>query len=74
VTQISADRLIDQATREPYFRARLRIAAELPSGVKPEQLYPGTPVEVFINTGNRTFFEYLARPMFDSFARAFTER
>ncbi|QKC82401.1 HlyD family type I secretion periplasmic adaptor subunit [Mesorhizobium sp. NZP2077] len=74
VTQISADRLIDQATHEPYFRARLRIAAELPSGVKLEQLYPGTPVEAFINTGDRTFFEYLARPMLDSFARAFTER
>ena len=74
VTQISADRLIDQATHEPYFRAKLKIAADLPSGVKPEQLYPGTPVEAFINTGDRTFFEYLARPMLDSFARAFTER
>jgi HlyD family secretion protein len=42
--------------------------------VQPEQLYPGTPVEAFINTGDRTFFEYLARPMLDSFARAFTER
>ncbi|TIS02638.1 MAG: HlyD family type I secretion periplasmic adaptor subunit, partial [Mesorhizobium sp.] len=46
----------------------------LPPGVKPEQLYPGTPVEAFINTGDRTFFEYLARPMVDSFARAFAER
>ncbi|ESY64839.1 hemolysin D [Mesorhizobium sp. LNHC232B00] len=74
VTQISADRLIDQATHEPYFRARLKIAAALPSGVKPEQLYPGTQVEAFINTGDRTFLEYLARPMLDSFARAFAER
>ncbi|RWX62713.1 HlyD family type I secretion periplasmic adaptor subunit [Mesorhizobium sp. M4B.F.Ca.ET.089.01.1.1] len=74
VTQISADRLIDQATHEPYFRARLKIADQLPPGVKAEQLYPGTPVEAFINTGDRTFFEYLARPMLDSFARAFTER
>lgn len=74
VTQISADRLIDEATHQPYFRARLKIAADLPPGVQPEQLYPGTPVEAFINTGDRTFFEYLARPMLDSFARAFTER
>ncbi|WP_214475666.1 HlyD family type I secretion periplasmic adaptor subunit [Mesorhizobium sp. dw_380] len=74
VTQISADRLIDEATHEPYFRARLKITADLPPGVKPEQLYPGTPVEAFISTGDRTFFEYLARPMIDSFARAFTER
>ncbi len=74
VTQISADRLVDQATREPYFRARLKIADTLPPGVKAEQLYPGTPVEAFISTGDRTFFEYLARPLMDSFARAFTER
>lgn len=74
VTQISADRLVDQTTHEPYFRARLKIADRLPAGVKAEQLYPGTPVEAFISTGERTFFDYLARPMLDSFARAFTER
>ncbi|TPL92672.1 HlyD family type I secretion periplasmic adaptor subunit [Mesorhizobium sp. B2-3-12] len=74
VTQISADRLTDPATREPYFRAKLTIAADLPPGVRREQLYPGTPVEAFISTGDRTFFAYLARPMLDSFARAFAEQ
>ncbi|MEI9406974.1 HlyD family type I secretion periplasmic adaptor subunit [Mesorhizobium argentiipisi] len=74
VSEISADRLIDQATHEPYFRARLKITDALPPGVKADQLYPGTPVDAFISTGNRTFFEYLVRPMLDSFARAFRER
>ncbi|MER9582131.1 HlyD family type I secretion periplasmic adaptor subunit [Mesorhizobium sp. M0276] len=74
VTQVSADRLIDQVTHEAYFRAKLKIASALPPGVKAEQLYPGMPVEAFISTGDRSFFEYLARPMRDSFARAFTER
>lgn len=74
VSEISADRLIDESTHEPYFRARLKIADALPPGVKPEQLYPGTPVEAFISTGDRTFLEYLTRPMLDSFARAFAER
>ncbi|WP_245263517.1 HlyD family type I secretion periplasmic adaptor subunit [Mesorhizobium sp. LNJC374B00] len=74
VTQISADRLIDETTHEAYFRARLKITDTLPQGVKAEQLYPGTPVEAFISTGDRTFLEYLARPMLDSFARAFRER
>lgn len=74
VTQVSADRLIDQVTHEAYFRAKLKIATALPPGVKAEQLYPGMPVEAFISTGDRSFFEYLARPMRDSFARAFTER
>ncbi|WP_027165780.1 HlyD family type I secretion periplasmic adaptor subunit [Mesorhizobium sp. WSM3224] len=74
VSEISADRLIDEATHEPYFRARLKIANALPPGVKAEQLYPGTPVDAFISTDDRTFFEYLVRPMMDSFARAFRER
>ncbi|CDX40537.1 Type I secretion membrane fusion protein, HlyD family [Mesorhizobium sp. SOD10] len=74
VSEISADRLIDEATHEPYFRAKLKITDALPAGVKAEQLYPGTPVDAFINTGDRTFFEYLVRPMMDSFARAFRER
>ncbi|RVD56149.1 HlyD family type I secretion periplasmic adaptor subunit [Mesorhizobium sp. M2D.F.Ca.ET.185.01.1.1] len=74
VSEISADRLIDEATHEPYFRARLKIADPLPASVKAEQLYPGTPVDAFISTGDRTFFEYLVRPMMDSFARAFRER
>ncbi|CAN7759752.1 HlyD family type I secretion periplasmic adaptor subunit [Mesorhizobium sp. LjNodule214] len=74
VMQMSADRLVDQTTHEPYFRAKLKIADTLPPGVKADQLYPGTPVEAFISTGDRTFFEYLARPMMDSFSRAFAER
>jgi len=74
VSEISADRLIDEATHEPYFRAKLKIADALPAGVKAAQLYPGTPVDAFISTGNRTFFEYLVRPMMDSFAKAFRER
>jgi HlyD family type I secretion membrane fusion protein len=73
VTQVSADRLIDKVTHDPYFRAKLKIIDDLPPSVKPEQLYPGMPTEVFINTGDRTFFEYLVRPILDSFARAFAE-
>lgn len=34
---------------------------------------PGMPAEVFIKTGERTFFEYMMRPVLDSFNRAFRE-
>jgi HlyD family secretion protein len=34
---------------------------------------PGMPADVFIKTGERTFFDYIMRPVFDSFARAFRE-
>jgi HlyD family type I secretion membrane fusion protein len=35
---------------------------------------PGMPADVFIETGQRTFFTYLMRPVVDSFSRAFRER
>jgi HlyD family secretion protein len=35
---------------------------------------PGMPADVFIETGQRTFFNYLIRPVLDSFARAFREQ
>jgi HlyD family type I secretion membrane fusion protein len=73
VTFISPDRLIDEATRQPYYSVRLRITDKLPDGIKSEQIYPGTPVEAFISTGARTFFEYLYKPIQDSFSRAFRE-
>lgn len=73
VVHISADRLIDEATREPYYLTRLEMSDDLPEPVTLDQLYPGMPVEALISTGERTFFEYLAKPILDSVSRAFTE-
>lgn len=73
VTYLSADRLIDTATDHPYYTARLRIDEDLPPQIGSDQIYPGMPVETYINTGSRTFFAYLMRPLTDSFSRAFRE-
>ena len=35
---------------------------------------PGMPAEVYIQTAERTFFQYLVRPIHDSMVRAFRER
>jgi HlyD family secretion protein len=35
---------------------------------------PGMPADVYVKTGERTFFEYLIRPVADSFSRAFREQ
>jgi HlyD family type I secretion membrane fusion protein len=35
---------------------------------------PGMPADVYIKTGQRTFFSYMMRPVLDSFSRAFRER
>lgn len=74
VIHISADRIVDEATMEPYYRARIRITDALPPNVERTQLYPGMPVEAFIKTGERTFVQYLSKPILDSFSRAFAER
>lgn len=73
VTHISADNLLDEATQQTYYLARIRINDDLPLQVSVDQLYPGMPVEAYISTGDRTFFEYLAKPVVDSFSRAFVE-
>ena len=36
-------------------------------------LLPGMPAEVLINTGDRTFFEYLMQPLSNIFARSLIE-
>ena len=73
VTYISADRLIDPNTRAPYYVARLKLEEELPATLTREKIHPGMPVDAFIATGERTFFEYLLRPVLDSFSKAFRE-
>lgn len=74
VTYVSPDRLVDPRTEQPYYLARLRITDNLPPSIDRSQIYPGMPVETFIRTGERTFLEYLLKPIEDSFNRAFRER
>ncbi|MGI9352034.1 MAG: HlyD family type I secretion periplasmic adaptor subunit [Rhizobiaceae bacterium] len=73
IEYISADRLIDEATQEPYFDARLKLTDELPENFDPAKIYPGMPVDTLITTGERTFVEYLVKPVTDSFSKAFRE-
>ena len=52
---------------------RVRLDAGNVSALKDFRPVPGMPVEAFIETGERTFFDYLMRPLVDSMARAFRE-
>ena len=79
VIYVSADALPDEkasaAGRDErrLYRARQaqRRRGAGRSGFQPT---PGMPAEVHIKTTDRTFFEYLTRPIHDSMARAFRER
>lgn len=75
LVSVSADRLMDEKEKTPFYLARVEI---IPSGLKELagqqlSLVPGMPSEVLINTGDRTFFRYLTDPIRDVFARSFNE-
>jgi HlyD family type I secretion membrane fusion protein len=75
VTYVSADTLDGSGTRADGsgYLVRIMLDREQVSGLDGFRPVPGMPVEAFISTGERTFFDYLMRPVLDSMARAFRE-
>ena len=87
VTYLSADALVaqcrppqsqpkgaqDNAQRD-FYVVRVRLDAEdARKRIDSFRPTPGMPADVYIKTGERTFFEYIMRPVLDSFSRAFRE-
>lgn len=68
---VSADRLVDRENQRAYYLARVRMDAKDISGLK---LYPGMPVEVFVEAGERTMIEYLMGPISDVIAHSWREQ
>jgi HlyD family type I secretion membrane fusion protein len=74
VREVSADRLTDERTGEPYFAAQVAVdPAELAALDGEVALLSGMPAEVMILTGERTFLDYLLRPLYDAVRKAFRE-
>ena len=73
VIQLSADRLVDQKSGQPFYLARVELTADSRQELGKLQLLPGMPAEVLINTGERTLFQYLAQPAANAMARSFIE-
>lgn len=71
--RISADALMDETTRTPYYRAEVSIPTEQLDKLGGLALVPGMPVEVYIQTGERSPMAYLMKPLTDYFNRAFRE-
>ncbi len=74
VVQISADRLMDQKTGQPYYVALVRIDKDQLAKLPNIQLYPGMPATVMIPTEERTAFDYLVGPLVQSFNHSFRQR
>lgn len=75
VIYVSADAVTASVASpvKDIYVARVEIPTEQLHRVKGFNPTPGMPAEILIQTHERTFFEYLAKPVTDSMARAFRE-
>jgi HlyD family type I secretion membrane fusion protein len=74
VIQVSADRLTDQKTNNPYYTAFVRIDQDELATMPNIRLYPGMPATVMIPTVQRTAFDYIVGPLVMSFNHAFRQK
>lgn len=73
VAKVSADAFIEEQTGRSFYRAELVLNEGELEKLEGRELIPGMPVEVFIQTGERTPLNYLLRPLSDYFNRAMRE-
>jgi multidrug efflux pump subunit AcrA (membrane-fusion protein) len=74
VTQISADRLTNNRTGNPYYVAYVTVSEDDLAALPNIKLYPGMPATVMIRTVERTAFDYVVGPLTMSFNRAFRQK
>ncbi|TCW17775.1 protease secretion system membrane fusion protein [Raoultella sp. BIGb0138] len=73
VTLISADRLVDKGTGEPYYQMQVTVTPEGLKMLSGADIKPGMPVEVFVKTGSRSLLSYLFKPILDRAHTSLTE-
>src|SRR3954468_16157166 len=74
VVQVSADRLTDPKTNNPYYVAFVKIDADELAAMPNIKLYPGMPASVMIPTVQRTALDYLVGPLVMSFNHSFRQK
>lgn len=76
VHYVSADAIIDRSIEQApeVYIARVTVPPEEMSRVPGFSPTPGMPAEIMIQTAERTFMQYLAKPITDSMNRAFREQ
>ena len=63
-----------ESPQRPSYVVRVRLdQQDMRHKVQDFRATPGMPADIFIKTGERTFFDYIMRPVLDSFTRAFRE-
>ncbi|AUQ25532.1 HlyD family type I secretion periplasmic adaptor subunit [Dickeya zeae] len=73
VTLLSADRLVDEKDGAPYYSLRIQVSEEGKRTLHGLEIKPGMPVQGFVRTGERSFINYLFKPLMDRMHLALTE-
>jgi len=73
ISLIAADLVTDQRSGLQYYPVRVAFADGERDRLGTLKLVPGMPVEGLIQTGYRTVFSYLTKPVADNMAKAFRE-
>jgi HlyD family secretion protein len=73
VTRVSADRLLDKRTDQPYYATMIHVQDPRVAEIDGIRIIPGMPAQVFIKTGRGTVALYTLKPLLDSFNNAFHE-
>jgi HlyD family secretion protein len=73
VSLIAADLVTDQRSGQQYYPVRVAFAEGERERLGALKLVPGMPVEGLIQTGYRTVFSYLTKPVTDNMMKAFRE-
>jgi HlyD family type I secretion membrane fusion protein len=74
VSYVAADAVVDPRTEQAYFIVKLEVTANELARLGGQKVQPGMQADVFIRTGERTFFGYLMQPLSETFRRAWLER
>ena len=73
VISVSGDSLSDSSNNIPYFLAMIDISDEERAKIGKTKLSAGMPAEVLIQTGKRTAFDYLIKPITDAMYHGLNE-
>ena len=73
VTHVAGSATMDAKSGQSFFMARIAVDADQKAKLGDLKLVPGMPVEAYVNTGDRTAWAYMTKPITDQFMRAFKE-
>jgi len=73
VVGLSAETIVDRATGQTYYQARVELTPESLQELDHVVLIPGMPADVFINSGSRTFLQYAMKPLSNAVSKSLIE-